>query len=178
MLLLMFLVMSSATEFGPTMTNLSAFYRLNGFSSEALSEKLSDSNNPYTFAHQTGGTPFWTFISDRPERQLIFDEDMMAQQAAAEWTIGLYPFYNKLQKYQMSNGTIRDQVLVVDIAGGKGQATKKIRDLLKTVKGRIILQDRKPVLEQIEEQLIGIETMEVDIFKPQPVKGELQVIHE
>ena len=81
------------------MTNPADFYRSNGYSTETLSKTLSDSNNPYTFAHRTGGTSLWSFLSDRSERQRIFDEDMAAQQSAVEWTIGIYPFASEVPKY-------------------------------------------------------------------------------
>jgi hypothetical protein len=39
-------------------------------------------------------------------------------------------------------------------------------------KGRVILQDRKPVLDAVpDEQLPGVEKMVIDFFTPQPVKS-------
>ena len=41
------------------------------------------------------------------------------------------------------------------------------------MKGRVILQDRKPVLDAVsEEQLPGVEKMVIDFFQPQPVQSK------
>jgi hypothetical protein len=48
----------------------------------------------------------------------------------------------------------------------------QIKGLIGDVKGKVILQDRKEVLEDIKEDLgAGIEKMPHDFFTPNPVKG-------
>jgi ubiquinone/menaquinone biosynthesis C-methylase UbiE len=69
------------------------------------------------------------------------------------------------------------RAFIVDVAGGRGQSLLQIKKEIETAggemaKGRVILQDRKPVLDAIpDEQLPGVEKMVIDFFTPQPVKS-------
>ncbi len=80
--------------------------------------------------------------------------------------IGVYPFEEQLQA-----GNSPDRPFIVDIGGGRGQAMLEMRKRLPSLQGRMILQDRKEVLDSIpDDELPGVEKMEHDFFTEQPVK--------
>lgn len=93
---------------------------------------------------------------------------MNAQGLATSFAISIFPFHSELSKQE----TTDESVLVVDVGGGLGHATKQIKALCGEVEGKIILQDRSEVLDDIKEDLgEGIEKMAHDFFTPNPVKG-------
>jgi len=57
------------------------------------------------------------------------------------------------------------------VGGGKGHATEKIREITKSIPGRVILQDLPAVIEDIDEPLPGVERVKYDFFTPQPING-------
>lgn len=97
----------------------------------------------------------------------------MATQENALPVLGMFPFTSLLSKDADSS-----RAFIVDVAGGKGQSLLQIKKELEAAggdmgQGRLILQDRKAVLDSVpDEQLPGIEKMVIDFFEPQPVKSE------
>lgn len=65
----------------------------------------------------------------------------------------------------------KDAVIFVDVGGGRGHETLELRKKFPHLRGRMIVQDRTEVIRDITDKE-GIEVMEHDFFKPQPVKGE------
>ncbi|PQE19000.1 O-methyltransferase protein [Rutstroemia sp. NJR-2017a WRK4] len=149
-------------EYAPTNYALAAYFKQNGYK-----EPSSTLNNPYTFAHRTNGLSMWEHISKDPKRLAAFNAAMQAQSAQTVQSYAIFPFQEEYQKV----GTTDDTVLLVDIGGGQGQASKAIRKLVGDTKGRIILQDREEVMRDNVEEIEGVEKMTYDFFTPQPVKG-------
>lgn len=139
------------------------------FKKQGWKSQVTETNNLYTFAHSTpSGMTMWEYVDSFPDRLKNLNFAMMAQTQATMWTIGIFPFEEELKKVETSD----DTVLLVDIGGGRGQATLQIRAMCKDIKGRMILQDRKEVTDSLTvEELPGIELMAYDFFTPQPVKG-------
>lgn len=83
----------------------------------------------YTFAHRTEGTEMWAHIAKFPERQKNANRAMKAQSFDGVWSVGLFPFAEKIKEL----GTKLDAStpLVVDIGGGAGHTSAKIRELCK-----------------------------------------------
>lgn len=151
-------------EYWPPMSQLSEFLKKDGWKNPE-----SETNNPYTFAHRTEGKTMWEYMAQFPERTKAFNYAMQSQTQAAIPTVGLFPFAQELSKFETDGET----PLVVDIGGGKGHIAQRIRELCPDIKGRIILQDRPDVIDDISEELPGIERMKYDFFTPQPIKGAL-----
>ena len=97
------------------------------------------------------------------ERTKAFDYAMQA----AMPTVGVFPFAGELSKFETDDET----PLVVDIDGGKGHITQRIKELCPDIKGRIILQDRSDVIGDTNGELPRIKRMKYDFFTPQPIKG-------
>jgi len=67
-----------------------------------------------------------------------------------------------------------DEVLIVDIGGGKGQALESIQKAFPELKGRMIVQDLPEVIADTEASAHlppSIEIMTADFFRPQPIHG-------
>jgi len=151
-------------EFAPVQLQLAGYFKEN-----AWQNPTSETNNPYTFAHRTNGKTIWEHLAQYSDRAQVFNNGMAAQVHATSWNITIYPFAEELSKITTNDET----VLLVDIGGGKGHATKNIRSLTREIKGRVILQDLPRVIEDISEPLSGVEKMGYDFFTPQPIKGAL-----
>lgn len=110
----------------------------------------------------------WEHVKLDAEYFNEFNNAMNAQGMATMFAISIFPFYSELSKLEPTDET----ALVVDVGGGLGHATMQIKALLGDTKGRVILQDRPDVLDDIKEDLgTGIEKMAHDFMTPNPVKG-------
>lgn len=146
----------------PSLSFMSHYFRSNGWTTPADS-----TNCPYTFAHRTNGKESWEYMAQFPDRQQNSNRAMMAQSFDTVWSIGLYPFADTLYTPPPNDST----TLVVDVGGGVGHTSRKIRELSAAIPGRIILQDRAEVIADALDTA-GVETMTHDFFQPQPVKGQ------
>ncbi|KAF2494859.1 O-methyltransferase [Lophium mytilinum] len=151
-------------EYWPPMARMSEFLKENDWKNPE-----SETNNPYTFAHQTGGRSMWAHMGQYPDRIQAFNSAMQAQTQAAMPTVAIFPFEAELSKFETQDCT----PLVVDVGGGLGHTTLRIKELCGNIKGRVILQDRSAVIDDISEPLLGVEKMKYDFFTAQPVKGAL-----
>lgn len=109
------------------------------------------------------------FLALDPVRFSNFNTAMEIKTAQTVLPYDTFPFKEAFSKIE----TTDDTVLLVDVGGGNGQATKAIRQLCPDAKGKLILQDQSTVLEAITTPLPGVEKMGYDFFTPQPIKGRL-----
>ncbi|KAL1637491.1 hypothetical protein SLS56_000629 [Neofusicoccum ribis] len=151
------------------------FFRENGWKNP-----VSATNNPYTFANQTGGKDIWTFMLGHPEKMQNLNDGMGSHSQSSAWTIEIYPFASELSKIN----TTDDTILFVDIGGGKGHVTRHVRQLCPNIRGKMVFTDTDPVLSSVTETMTGVEKMTYDFFggKP-PVEGALiyylrRVLHD
>ncbi|OMP87153.1 Sterigmatocystin 8-O-methyltransferase, partial [Diplodia seriata] len=139
------------------------------FNANKWQQPTDPTDTPYTFAHRTGGKEVWTHIAQFPDRQSNSNRAMKAQAFDSVWSIGLYPFAEKLA--ELSSHTDSDETpLVVDVGGGAGHTSKTIRELCAGVKGRVVLQDLAEVVKDAPI-VDGVVSVAHDFFAPQPVKG-------
>jgi hypothetical protein len=101
-------------------------------------------------------------MDSHPESLKNLNYSIIAQTQATMWTIGIFPIEAELSNFQTDDNTI----LLVEIGGGKGHATCKIRELCSDIKGRMILQDRKEVIDSLSGGLPRVEVMAYDFFTP------------
>ena len=64
-----------------------------------------------------------------------------------------------------------DDVLLVDIGCGQGNALSEVRQMRPDLRGRMIAQDLPEVVERRGEDQQGVENMAHNFLEPQPVKG-------
>ncbi|KUI63894.1 Demethylsterigmatocystin 6-O-methyltransferase [Cytospora mali] len=148
----------------PALVMMPEFFREGGKGWRVPAEA---SDCPYTFAHRTGGLDMWQYIARFPERQANCNVAMKAQGFEGVWAVGLYPFLER------ASGLARggeDVPLVVDVGGGAGYTSRRIRELCAGVKGTVVLQDFEKVLADAED-VDGVVKMAHDFFAEQPIKG-------
>lgn len=150
----------------PALVMMPAFFRENG----RWKVPTEPTNCPYTFAHRTGGRDCWSHIARFPERQANCNEAMKAHSFDGAWAVGLYPFAERLQR-QRSGVDEKKTPLVVDVGGGVGYTSRKIRELCGGVEGTVVLQDLEAVVADAED-VDGVVKMAHDFFAEQPLKGE------
>ena len=108
-----------------------------------------------------GGGTFWDWLERHPDQSALFDSSVSIQEKFPKTMRPPYPFLE-----------VMDEVTLVDIGGGRGQAIKSIRAEYPNLKGRFILQDLSKTISKIDDaQADGLELMVHDFFAPQPVKG-------
>ena len=124
-------------------------------------------HNPYTMVNNCEGKTIFEHLADDPKRLTRFNEAMMAADSGLV-TVGLYPFQEELGSLATD-----DSVTMVDVGGGRGHVIRQIKGSVPNLKGKFILQDRPPVIEDNGKEIEAhrIEAMPHDFFNPQPVKG-------
>ncbi|OKL62580.1 hypothetical protein UA08_02970 [Talaromyces atroroseus] len=126
-------------------------------------------DNAYTYAHQTGGKSIWEHLKQYPERVKALNLGMGAQTATTMWSVDIVDFKALLAP----KNTDKDDVLVVDIGGGKGHCLKRINNAIPDIDGRLVLQDRLEVISDTYDlDPTRFEKYEYNFFDPQPIKGK------
>jgi hypothetical protein len=114
---------------------------------------------------------FYEILLASPKRLARFNKAMTTQEAQLP-VLGMFPFASLAT---MIDKRDPQRAFIVDVAGGRGQSLLQIKREMEstgvTDLGRMILQDRKPVLDAVpDKELPGVEKMVIDFFNPQPVK--------
>ena len=139
---------------------------------------LNPKQSPFSWANNSEGKVFYEILLENPQRLARFNKAMTTQEAQLP-VLGMFPFSSLATSIDRGDP---ERAFIVDVAGGRGQSLLQImREMEATGArnlGRVILQDRKPVLDAIpEEQLPGVEKMVIDFFTPQPVKRRCLISH-
>lgn len=137
------------------------------FSTHGYHTPTTRSLNPYTYAHSTSGLSMFDFLLQHPMRFKNFNDAMQARSSQTSLPYDLFPFRERLEAAETSEET----VLLVDVGSGMGQATVAIREACRGVKGRMVMQDQREVIEGVGGLPEGVVGMAHDFFTEQPVKG-------
>ncbi|KAJ5833105.1 O-methyltransferase [Penicillium riverlandense] len=145
----------------------------NGFpeyfkNSEYRSPTLGGTDGPFQHAHKTK-LPFFEWLVATPPHLQHFDSFMSAYRAGkANW----YDFYPVTELMITGFDPSVSDVLLVDVGGGKGHDVANFAAQYTSHPGRIILQDREPVIASVlANGSEGFEAQAYNFFKPQPIKG-------
>lgn len=114
------------------------------------------------------GMPVWEFHERNPGRAAVFDLAISTEDQEPPERRPPYPFNEQLSDLRS------DDVTLVDIGGGHGQAVQTMRSLYPYLTGRFIVQDLPKTVETIDPKYAseaGFEPMVHDFFTPQPIKG-------
>lgn len=159
-------------------TSLSMFkeiYDMAGRGAYALPEFLAKTGwkNPEDYnnsafhlgAHTSLG--FWEYLEADPEKLQAFNNGMRSQ-ATVKAFDSSYPFQEELNAKPVQDG----EAVLVDVGGGRGHALERIKHRFPTLKGRLVLQDQKAV---IDDAIAGglsseIEPQAASFFEPNPVR--------
>jgi O-methyltransferase domain len=113
---------------------------------------------------------FWEYLKEDPQRMKLFNSGMRSQATIGNGSLsGAYPFGEELNAVQVED----DEVLIVDVGGGRGQSLEAIRHDYPHLKGRLILQDLPDVIEDAKTKGLPsfIEPHVGSFFEPQAIKG-------
>ncbi|EHA22159.1 hypothetical protein ASPNIDRAFT_183622, partial [Aspergillus niger ATCC 1015] len=112
---------------------------------------------------------FFEHLAHSPSLNTQFNNFMSVyHQGHASWMDpGFYPVDQLLHQFPTGN----NDVLLVDVGGGKGHDLNELCTKWPNLPGRLILQDQPAVLAEATGLHSSIECMAHDFFAEQPVKG-------
>ena len=115
------------------------------------------------------------YLGEHPELLQCFNNYMAGyRQGKPSWVEpDFYPVTERLGKPLKAGETT---VLLVDIGGGMGHDLEEFKARHPQLSGRLVLQERQEVVNQIQHLSPGIEATVHDFFTPQPIKGMQLVI--
>ncbi|KAI0012631.1 putative O-methyltransferase [Xylariaceae sp. FL0662B] len=119
------------------------------------------------YAFQTKLSTF-EFFSSMPQVLNDFNLFMGNTMGARQYWLDWFPVEERLL-----NGVTftKDSILLVDVGGGRGHDVVAFHEKFPNQEGRIILQDRASVMDNIQGLNAAIELVTYDFFTEQPVKG-------
>jgi hypothetical protein len=131
---------------------------------------ITPSDGPLQAAHTTD-LPFFDWLVATPPHLADFSAFMSAYRAGkANWyDKGFYPVAERLiDGFDKS----KNEVLLVDVGGGRGHDVQLFSAQHASHPGKLVLQDREPVIASVENQEeLPFTCQAHDFFTPQPIKG-------
>lgn len=99
----------------------------------------------------------------------VFNSAMRSLVTVTNSGVGPYPFPQELNAEPLAT----DEIVLVDVGGGHGQALERIMKDFPTLQGRLCLQDQPHVIQDAIARGLPakIETQGASFFQPNPVKG-------
>lgn len=107
------------------------------------------------------------WLKNYARQQVAFNKTMAQQRMGhrEEW----YDFYPVAEKLRVQQ---QDQVLLVDVGGGKGHDLIKFHEKHRDLAGKLIVQDLPAVIDDMSDPLPArIEAQKYDFFTPQTIRG-------
>jgi hypothetical protein len=131
---------------------------------------ITPSNGPLQAAHMTD-LPFFDWLVATPPQLADFSAFMSAYRAGkANWYDK--DFYPVAERLIDGFDTSKNEVLLVDVGGGRGHDMQLFAAQHASHPGKLVLQDREPVIASVEKQEeLPFACQAHDFFTPQPIKG-------
>lgn len=125
-------------------------------------------NSAWQLGHRTE-LGIWEFLNADPERMKVFNNGMRSLATVANSNVGPYPFVQELNAEPLAD----DEIVLVDVGGGHGQALERVKNDFPTLQGRLCLQDQPHVIQDAQARGLpaGIEAQAASFFEPNPIKG-------
>lgn len=149
---------------------MKAIYKLPGFfRSTGYRNPDEATAGPFQFAYGTS-QHWFQWVSDRPAICQQFNHHMSAyHQGRPSWMDrDFYPVENGLLNFVKPGP---NAVLLVDIGGGLGHDLQEFHQKHPSAPGRLIVQDKADVIQQVPNEPGKVEFMAHDFFTEQPIKG-------
>lgn len=143
---------------GPVNMNLPTF-----MASVNYQNPLDAANSNFTHRF---GAPLWEWLKTHPRDEATMGGIMATYAANRPPLSEVYPTYQLLGQANKDEG-----VLLVDIGGGEGHDAMSFARAHPQKPGKIVLQDRPELLQNLTPVDPTIQKMEYDFFTPQPVKN-------
>jgi hypothetical protein len=131
---------------------------------------ITPSSGPLQAAHMTD-LPFFDWLVATPPQLADFSAFMSAYRAGkANWYDK--DFYPVAERLIDGFDTSKNEVLLVDVGGGRGHDMQLFAVQHASHPGKLVLQDREPVIASVEKQEeLPFACQAHDFFTPQPIKG-------
>lgn len=159
-----------------TLSMFSEIYDMAGNAAHALPEFLEKTNyvNPEDYnnsAFQLAARTelgFWEYLEADPKKLQAFNAGMRSQ-ATVKAFDSSYPWDTELNATPVG----ADEIVVVDVGGGRGHAMERLKQRFPHLQGRIVLQDQASVIQDALDGGLSseIEAQAASFFEPQPIKG-------
>lgn len=115
---------------------------------------------------------FFKHMEQNPERLRDFNNFMMGTRGSRSHWSDWFPVESEL--LSTIPGAEND-ILLVDVGGGKGHDLERLLTHYPQTKGRLVLQDLPSTINCIQQLSPDIRRMPHDFFTPQPVKGKKEI---
>jgi hypothetical protein len=129
-------------------------------------------SSPFQFAYETS-KHWFSWVEQNPTISHQFNNHMsMYHQGRPSWMdYDFFPVQEALLNLVKAGPKA---VLLVDVGGGLGHDMQEFHCKHPSAPGRLIVQDKADVIEQVSGDLGKIELMAHDFFSEQPIKGEIR----
>ena len=143
------------------------------FESTKYQSTLADGHTAFQEAFKTD-LGFYDYLAKQPAIAENFQTYMKSFQLRIPPWVDTFPAQERIVQHFQDNRTDDDSkgVLLVDVAGGRGQDLRSFQRKFRHVPGRLILQDISAATATRKDSLEGIEIQEYDFFTPQNVRGK------
>jgi hypothetical protein len=159
-----------------TLSMFSEIYDMAGRAAFALPDFLAKTGykNPEDYnnsAFQLGAQTelgFWEYLEADPERLKAFNDGQRSQATVKDFDSS-YPFEAELNNPPVNE----DEVVLVDVGGGRGHALERIKRRFPNIKGQLVLQDQESVIKDAVDGGLSPEIVAqpASFFEPNPVKN-------
>jgi hypothetical protein len=120
---------------------------------------------------------FWDYIEKDPKAFCDFDTFMTASRKNRPIFADWFPVQEQILNGFQPVAKNENNVLLVDVGGGRGQDVEMFKNRFPTAPGRMILQDLPRAVMHAKVSP-GIEVMAHDFMKPQPIKGSISSVFD
>lgn len=148
----------------PTLAKVPEFLRLNNFQNPE-----GATTGAMQYAEGINET-IWTWLPQHPEKLDSCNTFMEADRGSRPSWLEWFPTAERLLEGAQVKSN--EDVLMVDMAGGRGHDLAAFSERFPDAKGRLVLEDLPHVLDESTVDTSRIEKLPFDLFKPQPVQGE------
>ncbi|KAA6411723.1 MAG: hypothetical protein FRX48_05004 [Lasallia pustulata] len=119
----------------------------------------------WTFKTEAG---YFEYVHSNPEKLSAFNTFMSGNRSTRKHWIDWFPVESEVLS-GFSGGV--DDVLIVDVGGGKGHDLERFLEKHPQANGHLVLQDLPKTISSIGESKEGIRIMSHNFFSAQPLKG-------
>ncbi|KAJ5414032.1 hypothetical protein N7509_000659 [Penicillium cosmopolitanum] len=149
----------------PSFNGFPEHFKKNGYKPPTL----SGTDGPFQSAHKTD-LPFFDWLVATPPHLEQFSSFMASyRNGKPDW----FDFYPVQERMVEGFDSSSNDALLVDVGGGKGHDVATFVARYKSHPGKVVLQDREPVIATVDVGATGqfFEAHAHDFFTPQPIKG-------
>lgn len=129
-------------------------------------------DGPFQYAFETNLT-FFDHLHRDPTRVQRFNIYMTGNRNVRKHWVEWFPIRKVFLDDYLTQAYVTNEVLLVDIGGGKGHDLERFVEAFPEASGHLVLQDLPGTISELPELMGSIRLMPHDIFTPQPIQGKL-----